>query len=425
MRKLPLFLVLALLSLAAAAPAGASPQARFGIQDDAWLVYGPGTLDDRLDTLDRLGVDVVRWTIRWDQVAKERPTSPRLAGDAAYDWSLSDDVLAGLRRRGIGAVVSLLGTPRWANGGRAWQVAPIRGADFADFAVATARRYPWVRDWTVWNEPNQRRWLSPVSARTYVVRLLNPAYAALKGVNRSNRVAGGVTAPRGNAGGLSPVDFIRAMRAARARLDVYAHHPYPTRPRTETPTSGGCAHCTTITMATLDRLLSEVERAWPGKRIWLTEYGYQTSPHDRLLGVPPAKQAQYLIDASRKVYATPGVDMLIHFLVRDDRLLAGWQSGVFTAAGAAKPAYVAFRLPLAQVSRRGTRTVLWGQVRPRSGSQTYRLRRFQGGRWQWVGSTRRTNARGAFSVVVSAGRGAKFQLWSPRDRAYGRIVVVR
>ena len=123
MRKFALLIVLAL-PFAAAAPAEASPQARFGIQDDAWLVYGPGTLDDRLDTLDRLGVDVVRWTIRWDQVAKQRPTSPRLAGDPAYDWSLSDDVLAGLRRRGIGAVVTLLGTPRWANGGRAWQVAP-------------------------------------------------------------------------------------------------------------------------------------------------------------------------------------------------------------------------------------------------------------------------------------------------------------
>ena len=425
MRTFAILFVLALAPLALAAPAEASPNARYGVQDDAWLVYGPGTLDERLDTLDRLGVDVVRWTIRWDQVAKQRPTDARLADDPAYDWSLSDDVLAGLRRRGIGAVVTLLGTPRWANGGRAWQVAPVRGADFANFAAAASRRYPWVRDWTVWNEPNQRRWLSPVSARTYVVRLLNPAYGALKGVNRGNRVAGGVTAPRGNAGGMSPVAFIRAMRAAHARLDVYAHHPYPTRPRTETPTSGGCAHCTTITMATLDRLLSEVKRAWGNKRIWLTEYGYQTSPHDRLLGVPAATQARYMAEASRKVHAAARVDMLIHFLVRDDRLLAGWQSGMFTAAGLAKPSYTAFRLPLAQTSRRGTRTVLWGQVRPRAGRQTYRLRAFESGRWRWVGSTRRTNARGAFSVAVKAGRGAKLQLWSPRDRAFSRTVVVR
>ena len=144
-----------------------------------------------------------------------------------------------------------------------------------------------------------------------------------------------------------------------------------------------------------------------------------------MLGVSSATQARYVAEAARKVYATPSVDMLIHFLVRDDRLLAGWQSGVFTAAGLAKPSYVAFRLPLAQVSRRGTRTTMWGQVRPRSGRQPYRVRVLQGGRWRWVGATRWTNGRGAFSVTVQAGRGAKVQFWSPRDRAYGRLVFVR
>jgi hypothetical protein len=35
--------VVALLAFAAA-PASASPNARFGIQDDAWLLFGPGSL---------------------------------------------------------------------------------------------------------------------------------------------------------------------------------------------------------------------------------------------------------------------------------------------------------------------------------------------------------------------------------------------
>jgi hypothetical protein len=34
--------------LALATPAVASPSIRYGVQDDAWLRYGPGTLDDRL-----------------------------------------------------------------------------------------------------------------------------------------------------------------------------------------------------------------------------------------------------------------------------------------------------------------------------------------------------------------------------------------
>ena len=97
----------------------------------------------------------MRFTVRWDQVARERPERPRLSDDPAYRWGHGADVLEALDEHGIDAkVVTLLGTPEWANGGRASNVAPTRGSDFADFAVAAADRYPWVRDWTIWNEPN-------------------------------------------------------------------------------------------------------------------------------------------------------------------------------------------------------------------------------------------------------------------------------
>ena len=52
---------------------------------------------------------------------------------------------------------------------------------------------------------------------------------------------------------MSPVDFIRGMDRAGARLDAYAHHPYPIFPG-DTPFYGGCK-CKTLTMATLERLL--------------------------------------------------------------------------------------------------------------------------------------------------------------------------
>ena len=40
---------------AAATPADASRYVRYGLQDDAWIANGPGTLDERLDTLDGMG----------------------------------------------------------------------------------------------------------------------------------------------------------------------------------------------------------------------------------------------------------------------------------------------------------------------------------------------------------------------------------
>ena len=424
MTRIASILAVAFAALGLAAPAEASSGVRYGIQDDAWLAQGPGTIESRIAQIDRLGVDVVRYTLRWDAIAPTRPRTPRSRSDRAYRWGASEIVLTQLRARRIAAVVTIVGTPRWANGGRSFQHVPTRARDFGDFATAAARRFPWVRDWVIWNEPNQLRWFRPMQPRLYVQRLLNPAYAALKAANRGNRVAGGATAPRASAGGLSPVAWIRAMKPARPRMDAYAHHPHPIR-RGETPWTGGCAHCATITMATLGKLVTEVRRNFGNKRIWLTEFGYQTNPPDRLLGVSPSLQARYLSEAAHKAWLTPYVDMLIHFLVRDDRVLSGWQSGLFSVSGAVKPGYDAFRLPLAQVSRSGLRTVVWGQVRPRAGKQPYRIRQFRGGRWHWVGVQRWTNTRGVFVATVRAGKGSRIQLFSPRDRAYSPVLAVR
>ena len=40
---------------------------QFGIQDDAWLEFGPGKLRSRIATLDRLGLNTVRVTLTRSQ----------------------------------------------------------------------------------------------------------------------------------------------------------------------------------------------------------------------------------------------------------------------------------------------------------------------------------------------------------------------
>jgi Glycosyl hydrolase catalytic core len=409
--RLSLAAVLSCVLVGLAAPgAGASPGVRFGIQDDAWLTHGDGTLDDRLDRLEQLGVELVRFNLRWDKVE---------AVQGEPDWEESDLVLEGLRSRGISAVVSLVGAPPWANGGRGPNFAPS-AASFGTFARAAASRYRWVRQWLAWNEPNQRRWLRPTTPVTYVSRILNPAYKAIHAVSRSARVAGGVTAPRAGTGGVSPVAWIRGMRAAGARLDAYAHHPYPSSPR-ETPFTGACKHCTTITMATLERLLTEVGRAFGAKKIWLTEYGYQTGA----FGVSQQRQAELIGQAGLRVYRAPRVEMLIQYLVQDEPHAERFQSGLYQPGGRAKVAALAFPLPLAQAGRSGAKLVLWGQVRPRSGVQTYRVQVRTRGVWRWSGGLRRTNARGFLSTPVAAPRGARVRIFSPRDAAFSASISVR
>jgi hypothetical protein len=218
------------------------------------------------------------------------------------------------------------------------------------------------------------------------------------------------------------------MRKAHAKLDAYAHHPYPIT-RGETPwgfARGACRYCKgVLTLANLPVLLREVRRDFGRKRIWLTEYGYQTNPPDRIAGVSKAAQAAYVSQAALRVLRAPYVDVLVHFLIRDEPAVSAWQSGFLTKLGALKPAFYAFMLPLTQVSRHGTRTVLWGQVRPRFGRQRYRLQRYAHGRWVSVGGHASTNARGSYVRVVTARRGARFRVYSPADTTYSRIVTIR
>jgi hypothetical protein len=407
-----------------AAPAITSSGVRFGLQDDAWLKDGPGTVEERATRLELLGVRLVRFTLNWNSIAARRPENARSPDDAAYDWRGPDLVLEALRARGIAPMLTLVGTPAWANGGKPSNVVPVTGRDFADFAFAAGTRYAWVKSWLVWNEPNQRRWLLPSSPGTYVRRLLNPAYESLHLAVRGAKVGGGVTAPRGSRSGVSPVEWIRGMGAAQARLDAYAHNPYPSRP-SETPSSGGCDHCQTITMATLERLLGEARRAFGPKRIWLTEYGYQTNPPDQLLGVPPATQARYVGESALRAYLAPRVDMLIHFLYQDEPDPARFQSGLRFLGGRAKPALTAFRLPLAQISRTGQRTVVWGQIRPGSGARPYRLQQFRAGAWSWIGGTQRTGTGGTFRRVLRARPGSLVRVWSVDERSFGRPLRIR
>jgi hypothetical protein len=91
-------------------------------------------------------------------------------------------------------------------------------------------------------------------------------------------------------------------------------------------------------------LTKELTRLYGPKRLWITEYGYQTNPPDRLFGVSFATQARYLSLSFAIARRNPRIDMMIWFLLKDEpRVGNGWQSGFFTASGRRKPSWTAFR----------------------------------------------------------------------------------
>jgi hypothetical protein len=418
-------LLFAVAACVGASSVHASKGIRYGIQDDAWLEFGSGTLNQRLATFKRLGVPLVRFTLRWNEIALRRPTDPSSPRDRAYDWRRPDRILRGLRRYDLTPVLTLVGTPAWANGGRGPNFAPPRPRDFRAFAHAAAQRYPWVHYWLIWNEPNKPLWLRPTKAAIYVQHLLNPGYEAIHAVLRHAQVGGGVTAPRGGLGGVAPVVWVRGMAAAHAKLDAYAHHPYPSRPG-ETPSSGGCKNCPSITMATIPKLLILVRRAFGPKPIWLTEYGYQTNPPDMFLGVPPKRQATMLSLAAMRAWRLPRVTMLIQYLYRDEVALSRFQTGLLFANSHPKPSLQGFKLPFAEMRRVGFQTVLWGQIRGgRPGRKPYQLEVLHRNEWKLVGRARLTNNQGVFIRTLRLQRGSLLRIWSPRQRRLSLQVRVR
>jgi len=190
-----LALVVACASGVTTGSAGAASDVRFGIQDDAWLEGGPGRLADRVATIKRLGLQVVRVTVDWDETEPE---------PGSYDWSRADRLLGALRRAGLDPVVTLWGTPNWASASGAPNAPPARGRDFQRFAQAVAARFPYVRYWLVWNEPNKAQWLKPASPSLYVTRLLNPGYAGIKSASPQAKVGGGVRHRAGDAAARPP-----------------------------------------------------------------------------------------------------------------------------------------------------------------------------------------------------------------------------
>jgi len=102
-----------------------------------------------------------------------------------------------------------------------------------------------------------------------------------------------------------------------------------------------------VELGNINTLITAVNKLWGKKRIWITEYGWQTRPPDQLFGVSYARQAAYLRQSYAIARANPRIDLMVWFMLRDDTNLSiGWQSGFLTAAGKKKPSFSAFaRLP--------------------------------------------------------------------------------
>jgi beta-glucosidase len=97
-----------------------------------------------LELLAATGVRRLRYPVRWHRVEGQ---------SGVYDWRETDRVLAHLREQGFAPIVDLVhhtSYPRWLTRGFA---DPRFGRVYLRYCLAFAERYPWIRAYTLFNEP--------------------------------------------------------------------------------------------------------------------------------------------------------------------------------------------------------------------------------------------------------------------------------
>jgi hypothetical protein len=363
---------LAILAVSVSSLSASTPHLLIGIYDEGVILYGNPA--QTFPVFRTLHAKVVRINLHWGGtvgVARSRPGNPIDPNDSAYDWSPYDRAVQNASKYGMQVLFSIIDTPGWANGGAGKTHAPSSMTDLGNFALAAATRYsgtwtatdgarlPAVNLWAAWNEPNNPVFLQPqykyvrgkwvIQSAIDYAKICEAIYAGVHSARvGGDRVACGVTAPRGNnnpsqvRASVSPLTFLKAVHAAGLRhFDAWAHHPYPLSPA-QTPLSKPNS-ATAISLGNIQTLIDQVTKFYGQKPIWITEYGWQTNPPDKFFGVSWSKQSSYLTQAFAIARKNPRIQLMLWFLLRDEPNIAGWQSGLETVTGQKKPAFSAFQ----------------------------------------------------------------------------------
>jgi len=375
-----------------------------GINDEGFTLYGNPA--KAFQAIRELKVQVIRVNLYWGGnqwgVANKRPKDATDPGDSSYDWAIYDRLARYAWSNHVQLMFSIVGTPPWANNGKGRTAPPTNYDDLSTFAATAATRYngffippasqqdptlagptaplPVVNLWTAWNEPNNPQFLTPqykkagskwvVESAISYAKICDAIYQGIHTVtidpgaltNTTGKykptkeiVACGVTDPRGNdapsllkRASVDPLTFLTAAHAAgMGPFDVYAHNPYAsagTESPTYVPKGNGARR---VQFGNLSALFSLLTKYYGQKHLWITEYGYQTNPPDKtVFGTSYANQAAWLTQSVKLARANPRIDIYIWYLIKDEPVLGGWQSGLETAKGVKKPSWTAFvKLP--------------------------------------------------------------------------------
>jgi hypothetical protein len=324
-------------------------------------MWGPAIVGgvSRFPIYRELGIKIYEEKLDWASIATSRPRHPTSPNDPAYAWPTEvTQAVAEAQRYHMQVALQIIGAPTWANGDKPWNWAPIHAADYANFAIAAAKRYPSVHLWMVWGEPSRTpnfepetpaKPFAPLDAQQKIAphiyaRILDAAYGALKGVSRSNLVIGGMTYTTGDISTQQWIENLRLPDGKPPRLDMYGHDPFSFRaPNLSNPPSPGQE----IDFSDLGRLSKLVDRYLgrpgnPDPKLFISEWTVPTKIDLEFnFYVEPLVQAQWITDGLRVAGELPSVYAVGWIHLYDEPPQS--YGGLLETDGAEKPGYAAWK----------------------------------------------------------------------------------
>jgi Cellulase (glycosyl hydrolase family 5) len=307
--------------LFASSDSHAARNMELAIQDDALFVQGNKRFrgNKAFDYARSLGVTRIRVNLLWAYtMPKSQYNARRKPATINYNFTQIDQLIDRAAANGIRIHLSLTGpAPRWANARRAalkqaWF--KPNPAQFGEFASVAAEHFAGRVDrYSIWNEPNWKTWLGPLTSGPALYRSMYVrGYDAIKNADPRAQVLIGETSPYARPGlSTAPLAFLRKVacvnssyrrvrRCPQLKADGYAHHPYDFlhAPSFQYP---GADNVTLGTLSRLTRALDRLRRSGAlrtprGGRmpLYLTEYGYFASGNRAL---PSRTRSRYLKQA--------------------------------------------------------------------------------------------------------------------------------
>ena len=299
MQRLARLTALALLAALVAVPLGAAADRMWiGFHDDPSFRWEP----DRTSMLDRAkatNATMFRAVVTWADVAKTKPANPSDPFDPAYKLDDVDQLVRDAQQRGLEVLLTIWGTPRWANGGKGPDFLPKNLNDLKTFARALAQRYsgrysgfPYVRFYSVWNESNLQLFLAPQYdakgrsvgpahyAKLYAAAYSGSRPATRRRRSRSARPPRTAATRRSQAVGHALARPLRPARRGRQPPPEVrcVGAPSVSDPANMKPTQK--VRWPNVTLASLPRFEKSLDIWFQRKdvRIWITEYGHEVKP---------------------------------------------------------------------------------------------------------------------------------------------------